>query len=752
MGHLVLGAIQLLVAVQALQATITGTVLDAETHRPLAGAVVMLTDLGRVAATDSTGRYELTLVPAGPQHLVVRGLGYHERSMHALVPREGALEINVALTPAPIPLPAHEVRGRVVIRGLEGAGARGFPDREMSMAAVRNHPLLGEPDAIQALDGGEVVMDPETPSGASIRGAATDQTGYALDGIPVLNPYHAAGLASAWNPDALAGVRVASTAPSLAVPHALGGAIEAVTRDPGSRLGVQGALTTTQARLTLDGPIGAGGAGYVVSTRSGLHDAIAPSDEPSYVRAGNGDWLAKLESPVGGGRARLLAYGNDNEVEAANRATLDADSTMPSRRNELEWYARSFGAEWRREAASTRVRVAAWSASGFEHADWAPSTAFVMDADRRDVGASASWERRAGRAAGVVELRVERSRTSYRVDADSTASRFEMFAATPVATLIVRPSVTLMRGLDAGLGGTLAAAVPGAFFGPEASVRWSAWRPITLTASVARTHQFTQSLRNAESVVGNVFPVDLSIGAGAPGVPVARSDLGVIGADWHPAPGLRAGVQAYARDANGLLLVAPRDGGPFTRGGFTVGSSTARGIAADIAFSSARFAFVASYGFLRARVAYADSSYVPAQAASHRLEGGVTVFPVAAASFRVGAVTEWGRRATAIPGTFEWESCNLLDQGCEFAGSPDIDGQALGAATLPVYSRVDASFRVHRHFGASGGAVVALFGTATNVLGWKNVLTYTRDPVTGRPAAIEMRPQSPLVVGIDWRF
>jgi len=46
--------------------------------------------------------------------------------------------------------------------------------------------------------------------------------------------------------------------------------------------------------------------------------------------------------------------------------------------------------------------------------------------------------------------------------------------------------------------------------------------------SYARTHQFAQSLRNPESVVGSVFPVDLYMGAAAPGMPVAQSDQGVI--------------------------------------------------------------------------------------------------------------------------------------------------------------------------------------------------------------------------------
>jgi len=47
---------------------------------------------------------------------------------------------------------------------------------------------------------------------------------------------------------------------------------------------------------------------------------------------------------------------------------------------------------------------------------------------------------------------------------------------------------------------------------------------------------------------------------------------------------------------------------------------------------------------------------------------------------------------------------------------------------------------------------VGLFGTVTNVLDRRNVLTLARDQRTGDAAAIGMRPMAPLVVGLDWRF
>jgi hypothetical protein len=112
-----------------------------------------------------------------------------------------------------------------------------------------------------------------------------------------------------------------------------------------------------------------------------------------------------------------------------------------------------------------------------------------------------------------------------------------------------------------------------------------------------------------------------------------------------------------------------------------------------------------------------------------------------------------GRRTTAALGSLEWEACNLIDQGCEFAGSPRAWSEPLGATTLPAYYRIDLGVRKQWQvrLGDREGRV-AVFGTATNLLARQNVLTVTVDPSTGARSPVEMRPLSPLVVGIDWRF
>jgi hypothetical protein len=755
MGLWLIGAARALLVVQAAQSGVVGVVRDAHSGEPLAGAVIALTDLDRAVLSDSLGRYVLEAVPPGPQHLTVRRIGYASRTLHALVPGRGQLEINIALQAAPVLLRTVEIRPGVSVRGLEAIEAWRFPDRAISAPALRNHPLLTEPDAFRALSGGDVVVRPESPSGMHLRGGASDHTAYALDGIPVFSPFHAAGTFSAWNPDALERVHVSQSQRSPAMPDALAGVVNGVTRTPGSQFRAQGSVSTTQARVVVDGPMGVADGGYLVSIRSGFPGVIAPRREPSYLKGESGDRLATIHGPVLGGRVRLLGYDSGNELDAA--AIAHGTDAANAGRNAFEWYSRSIGAEWTRRVRGGAVRLLAWSASGNADATWdaESATPIIMASARRDAGVLGVVERAASQGTTSGGVWIRQSRTSYDVrPARGGPPSITLSARTPLTTVFLTRDQPLANALTANVALSAAAGLGRIYTSPQAQLRWTASRRLAVIGSLARSHQFAQSLRNPESVVGNTFPVDLSMGAGAPGIPVARSNQVVIAADYRIFDMARIGAQAYAREFDGLALVAPRTGEPFAvAGNFATGSGTVRGVSAEAAVSGRRYGLLVSYGWQRTHLLHGDSSFVPDHAARHVVEAGVIVFPSTTTSVRLGAESALGRRGTAIAGPFEWEACNLLDQGCEFAGSPRHLASQVGATKLPPYVRVDLGFRKHWHMGIGGrDALVAVFGAVTNVFGRSNVLTSAADPATGKPVEIEMRPRAPLVVGLDWRF
>ena len=98
-------------------------------------------------------------------------------------------------------------------------------------------------------------------------------------------------------------------------------------------------------------------------------------------------------------------------------------------------------------------------------------------------------------------------------------------------------------------------------------------------------------------------------------------------------------------------------------------------------------------------------------------------------------------------------ACNLIDRGCEFAGTPLASSDALGTSRLPAYFRADLGVRKHWHVARGRRmAELALFGTISNIGNRYGVLARVIDPVSRVASDVGMRPQAPLVIGIDWRF
>ncbi|HJR33966.1 MAG TPA: hypothetical protein VJ817_03405, partial [Gemmatimonadales bacterium] len=422
-------------------------------------------------------------------------------------------------------------------------------------------------------------------------------------------------------------------------------------------------------------------------------------------------------------------------------------------RNSFEWESRSVGAEWRRQVGSLTLLVTAWDARAEAEAEWLGEAGSQrLGSARGDQGLWWALERRIGQGVSLIGIRAERSATDYRVDSLGSPPSGGRSARNSVVTAVIAHSFGLPSGFSARVGGDLAAGAGTIRAGPQAELTWRRSDRLSFGARYARTHQFAQSLRNPESVAGNIFLPDLYFGAGSEGVPVARSDLAVLRADHRPSTGVRITLQAYARRFLGLLLAAPRTAEPYSTGAFDTGRGTASGVSVEATMSRAHFGVLAGYGLERLRILPAGAGYVPGHGASHRAEGGIIVLPGGGTSIRLGAVAALGRRATGVVGDFEWEACNLVDGGCEFRGSPRADS-ALGAVALPAYFRVDLGVRQSVQLRIAGReASVALFGTLTNLLGRRNVLTYSEDPDLGVRAPVEMRPRSPLVVGLDWRF
>jgi hypothetical protein len=739
----------LLLTAQAPVASVGGVVSDAGTGAPIAGVMIAISNPDRTGLSDSAGRYRLLNVPPGWHQLTTRLIGYRSRAIRVLVPAAGALELGLALEPDPVPIPDIEIHASRVDPGsaVTPGTSELLGTRRISAAEVRSHPLLAEPDYFAAISGGILSTAAESPTGLHLAGGSSDQLAYQLDGIPVFNPYHAAGVFSAWNPDALARLELTSD-PTAGTPDGLGGTMEGHLLPAGDRWALAGAATASQARLTVGGPL-SGGAGLQLGGRSGFAGLAGHQSDPTYLAGHNRDWIGTVSIPTPGGRLALIGYENRDALGAGSDSVLLSDAPAGPLGHRFFWRSRSLGIAWDGVLGRSVLKVRGWSAETRAAARWIGRTAAEeLESSRQDYGFSALIRLPGSGQQTTAGLRAVTSRSDYRLfDAVTDEPELALRDRTPVLTLSAAHQHRILPALGVQAGLSLSRAGMRTVWAPSGAVFWQPDSSLGVAVSYIRTHQFSQSLKNPESPVAAVFPVDLWVGGW-----MARGGLARVSLVYRPIPSLGLTGELYHRSTDDVAAVAEHEGGPFALTTVGRARSTSYGGSVQLRAEQPAFVLQARYTLQRTVMRSAGQSYRPSAAVPHTVEIGAIARPVRRASVRLSATGLFGRRATLVTGPFEWEGCNLWDRGCEFAGAPVLAGP-LGGLTLPAYFRIDLGVRYDLPVAVLGrSGTLGVFGSFTNLLDRSNQLTSTVDPSSGRVKRVTMRPRSPLVAGLDWRF
>jgi len=100
--------------VEAPTATITGTVVNAETNEPIAGATISVDNIA-TTTSGSDGKYSL-IVPIGVYTLKATVAGFYDWSSTVDVSAEGTYVIDIPMTPIPppSPVPTSIIKGTVI--------------------------------------------------------------------------------------------------------------------------------------------------------------------------------------------------------------------------------------------------------------------------------------------------------------------------------------------------------------------------------------------------------------------------------------------------------------------------------------------------------------------------------------------------------------------------------------------------------------------------------------------------------------
>src|SRR5580658_5520442 len=79
--------------------TLSGTVTDSATHKPIEGASVYITQLKRGSVTDAKGRYHINGLPKGSYDVTLGIVGYGQVTKQVTINGDAGVDFAPAVTP-----------------------------------------------------------------------------------------------------------------------------------------------------------------------------------------------------------------------------------------------------------------------------------------------------------------------------------------------------------------------------------------------------------------------------------------------------------------------------------------------------------------------------------------------------------------------------------------------------------------------------------------------------------------------------
>ncbi len=764
-------------------ASVEGTVQSGEFGEPLAGVRVEAVDCPCVTWTDSAGHYLLGNLASGAHRLRVSRLGYDARSVDVVVAHDGVLRVDFVLTVRPVSLTRVQItdRWRFTSEELPPPERGNDSVREswrMTGARLRTDPAVGDADALQALSIlPEAATLPELPTALHVRGGSGDQNLILLDGVPLYNPYHAAGMLTAINPDVISAISLRSDVGSVRDGGALSSVVGLETVRPASdgRTAWHGRLNARAVGQTVTGALPAGAGGYALSGRRSTGQLLPGLADQGSGAASFTDMFAKSTVRFRQGEldvfsltstdrvafdARVGAAGTEGASAAGDGAASPLGPGIESPQNNFAWRTGTQAIVWRgRHDALTPLTVRAWHTQFAATADWEATTGAVqLTSTLRHDGVAGETSRRFSSSVVSVGVSGEQVHTEYDVRHngahDATIALLPTLGTSRVTLSAfvedewrVTPRWTLAVGVREQLG-----AGQWGHVSPRTSVRYDLAPRIALTAGYARTYQNLQSLRNEESIVDAVVGTALPLLAETGGAPVASSDIVTLTADVHLGAPATLRVAAYGRRLDDLLLVAPTTAQPFAMTGFSRGSGHASGLTVFLDWRTPRLSGHAGYSVGTTSRETVGQRYRPSFAASQGFNAAIGYHPRASTAVRAALWSTTGRPTSLVDGELQWAPHTVLGGREDMAGTPERIVGALNAERLPRYARLDLGIRQEWRlgFGSRAMDVTGVLNLA-NALNRANVLGRSVSPGSLTRRDIALVPRS-LSVGLEWSY
>lgn len=704
----------------------------------------------RQQSGDVDGSYSLTGLAGGVYTLRFARTGYVPLSLDVRVPEHGAVHLDVTLDRAPATMQTIKVVANDAIPRIPGTPASTGAYRPWRIEGERMRTLasLDFPDVIRAIGTSpDAPAGPESGAGLHSQGGATNHTMLLVDGIPLYNAVHAGDHPGVIDPDAVADITSYSE-PRAGVGGRLSGVVEVntLTALPDSQHVVTsiwptGIRTLTQLQF-------AGGSALVGARRNYARPLEGNEREPLTLRPN--DVFATASVPFVGGSLTGLF------TSSADAISFDAAVTPAHFGNRFDWTSDARALTWDRDASSgVSVNARVWQSGTAVGTDWLPASGKPMRMGNRftqtAAAATMSWGGIAAQTSAGLSL--EQLRGTYtaadtgRVDATVLLG---INSGLRIGSAFIEHSRTAGR-FSATLGERIAVLDDKRLlFEPRAALAVSLFKGSTLSAAFARSHQYTQSLYNDESLVDALASLEVPVISGTAGIPIASSTAGSMRLDVPIGPSALITAGTFVRAFDGLVLPSASGGDPFATTAPTSGHGMAYGGSVGVRAEVGRLDMQGGWSMSVVTREWAgERTYRPTFAPSHDL--------LVSAGYRLGGSTllrasgfmSAFRSTSPLFGAVTWNWDDELASQREVSGSPQYSPAALGAGRLEPYVRIDIGIR--QNFTFRGPLRASAFFNIDNLLGRRNAAGLVEDPSGTGTHTLGMMPRS-ISFGVGLRF
>lgn len=731
---------------------------------PIASAAIELTRAGapsRHFVSDASGSYRLPPLDAGMYGLRFEREGFIPLALKVRVPAQGSVHLDVTLDPLQPKMQTVEVFAREIMPHVNtrNGAFSAYRPWEITGDQLQRMPSLDFPDVARAIASSpNAQMSPESSGAIHLEGGSADHTLLMVDGIPLYNAIHAGDRSSPIDPDAVSGISVYGE-PAARDGGRLTGLVDLRTRTnfPDSEH-VRAAIWPAGVRATTILPVGSSGGSATLSARRNYAGSVQGNGKQP-LKLGWSDIFGSASIPLSRGTLTAMTFSSADAVNFD--AAPEAASADMASSNSLGWTSDARALSWRQETSRHSIEARLWQSGSSVNADWLTTPDHSLRLASRFLQTAAStsfsWRGRTGQTTiggSLEQLSARYSATSSTFSRGTLAgfSQFTLASAPRVGAAFLEHSLVFAEGLRLTLGErAVSLNGKGLLLEPRVAAAFTANDGVTLSAAFARTHQYSQSLYNEESMADAVASLDIPVAVGSAGVPLASSNslsgqlaipIGHTG---------RITLDGFARRFQGLLLTATSTTAPFATQWFSKGEGSAYGAAITFRRELGNLSVDGRYSLATVWRATASKSYRPAFAPMHNFLLGAG-YQLAPHTFLRAAVSmSAGRRTSPVVGVVAWAWQDALNPQREIAGSPQYTTDTFAAGRLPSYLRIDVGVRHDLRLIKPIPGRVALFANIDNLLGRVNAVGVFQNALGSPTLRLPMLPRS-LAMGLTWHF